>query len=117
MERRNGLHERKAPGLVYDVVRAGVHPERNKPPEAIWLARLAPETIPPTIVVTAHTIWNASRQRWPIEPGVRFRKDNLGWTLPRFQRAESGDTWTYLVALAHWMLFLVCPIVEDTLLP
>ncbi|MFN3742843.1 MAG: transposase, partial [Anaerolineales bacterium] len=117
LERWNGLHERRAPTLVYDVVRACVHLEREKPPEAVWFAWLAPPRVPPGIVVTAHTIWSAYTHRWPIEPGVRFRKENLGWTLPRFQRAESGDTWTYLVALAHWMLYLARPIVEDTPLP
>lgn len=114
LERWNGLHERKAPALVYDVVRARVHQERPKPPEAVWLA---PPAMPSHIIVTAHTIWNAYGQRWPVEPGVRFRKENLGWTLPRFQRAETGDTWTYLVVLAHWMLFLARPIVEATPLP
>ncbi|MFO3796523.1 MAG: transposase, partial [Anaerolineales bacterium] len=117
LERWNGLHERRAPALVYDVVRASVHLEREKPPEAVWFAWLAPPTIPPDIPVTAKTIWSAYGQRWSVEPGVRFRKENLGWTLPRFQRAETGDTWTYLVALAHWMLFLARPIVTDTPLP
>jgi hypothetical protein len=44
---------------------------------------------------------------------MRFRKETLGWTLPRFQSAESGDTWTLLVGLAHWMLFLARPSVQD----
>lgn len=117
LERWNGLHERRAPELVYDVVRAGVHLEREKPPEAVWYAWLPPKTILPHITVTAHTIWSAYTHRWPIEPGMRFRKETLGWTLPRFQYAESGDTWTLLVMLAHWMLFLARPIVADTPLP
>lgn len=117
LERWNGLHERKAPEVVYDVVRAGVHLERAKPPQALWFAWLPPNTIPPALTVTVHTIWYAYVQRWPLEPGVRFRKENLGWTLLRFQCAETGDTWTALVALAHWMLFLDRLIVEDTPLP
>lgn len=117
LERWNGLHERKAPELVYDVIRASVHLEREKPPEAIWLAWLPPVTIPDSIVVTAHTIWNAYTNRWSIEPGVRFRKETLGWTLPRFQCAESSDTWTQLVMLAHWILFLARPLVADAPLP
>ena len=51
--------------------------------------------------------------RWPIEPGMRFRKE----TLPRLQSAETGDTWTLLVALAHWMLFLARPLVGTTRCP
>lgn len=117
LERWNNLHERKAFTLSYDVLRASVHLERKKQPEAIWFGWLPPVAIPPGIVVTAHTIWSAYTNRWPIEPGMRFRKETLGWTLPRFQRAETGDTWTLLVALAHWMLFLARPLVEDTPLP
>ena len=73
--------------------------------------------IPVGIVITAQTIWSAYGQRWPIEPGVRFRKESLNWNLPRFHRAATGDTWTLLVAVAHWMLLLARPIVEDAPLP
>ncbi|MFN3308239.1 MAG: transposase [Anaerolineales bacterium] len=117
LERWNGLHERKAPELVYDGVRASVHRERQKPLPAVWFGWLSPPTLPPGIILTASTIWNAYVHRWPIEPSVRFRKESLGWTLPRFQHAETGDTWTLLVALAHCILFLARPIVEDTPLP
>jgi hypothetical protein len=117
LERWNHLHERRAPALVYDVVRASVHLEREKPPEAIWFAWLPPSQLPAGITVTAQTIWNAYANRWPIEPGMRFRKETLGWTLPRFQRAETGDTWTYLIMLAHWILFLARPLVADSPFP
>ncbi len=117
LERWNGLHERQAPTLVYDVVRVSIHRERAQPPEAVWYAWLPPIASPPDIPITAHTIWNAYTQRWPVEPGMRFRKETLGWTLPRFQRAETGDTWTQLVMLAHWILFLARSIVEDVPLP
>lgn len=72
---------------------------------------------PAHIVLNAKTIWAAYVHRWSIEPGVRFRKETLGWTLPRFQSAETGDTWTQLVALAHWMLFLARSLVRDCPLP
>jgi hypothetical protein len=48
---------------------------------------------------------------------MRFRKETLGWTLPRFQSAETDNTWTWLAALAHWMLFLARLIVKDHRLP
>jgi len=117
LERWNNLHERKAAEVSYDVLRASIHRERAKPPAPIWFAWQAPSFIPPAITVTAKTLWQAYTQRWPIEPGIRFRKENLGWTLPRFQSAESGDTWSELVAVAHWLLFLARPIVEDQPLP
>ncbi len=80
----------------------------------MWFAWLPPVHPPAEIVITAQTIWTAYVNRWLIEPGLRFHKESLGWTLLRFQSAETGDTWTSLVALAHWMLFLARPIVKDS---
>lgn len=117
LERWNNLHERKAATVSYDVLRASIHRERAKPPTPLWFAWQAPPIIPPAITVTAQTLWQAYTQRWPIEPGLRFRKENLSWTLPRFQSAESGDTWSELVAVARWVLFLACPIGADQPLP
>lgn len=117
LQRWNDLRDKRAPGLSFDVIRAQVHLERDKPPAAVWFAWLPPVSPPPHIIITAQLIWTAYVNRWPIEPGTRFRKETLGWTLPRFQSAQSGDTWTWLVALAHWMLFLARPIVQDRPLP
>ena len=117
LKRWNGLCDKHAPGLTCDLLRAETHLEKDKPPEAVWFAWLPPVHPPAEIVITAQTIWTAYVNRWPIEPGLRFRKESLGWTLPRFQSAETGDTWTSLVALAHWMLFLARPIVKDSPLP
>jgi len=94
-----------------------VHLEREKPPAALWLAWLAPKTIPTGIVLTVETIWRAYDSRWPIEPGLHFRKETLGWTRPRFQSKEAGDRWTWLTALATWIIFLARPVVQDALLP
>ena len=43
----------------------------------------------------AETIWLAYTRRWPVEPGIRFRKQRLGWTTPRFHRKETGDRWSW----------------------
>jgi DDE superfamily endonuclease len=117
LERWKDLHEKKGVDVPYDVVRASVHLEREKPPAALWLAWLAPKTIPAEMVITVETIWRAYDSRWPIEPGLHFRKETLGWTQPRFQNKETGDRWTWLTALATWMIFLARPIVQDAPLP
>ncbi len=117
LKRWNGLRDKHAPELTCDILRAETHLEKDNPPEAVWFAWLPPVHPPAGMVITAQTIWMAYVNRWPIEPSLRFRKETLGWTLPRFQSAETGDTWTYLVALAHWMLFLARPIVKDSPLP
>ncbi len=113
LQRWKDLHEKKGVDVPYDVVRASVHLEREKPPAALWLAWLAPKTKPAGMVITVETIWRAYDSRWPIEPGLHFRKETLGWTRPRFQSKEAGDCWTWLTALATWMIFLARPIVRD----
>lgn len=112
-----GLHDRRAPEMTFSLLRAQVHLEKDQPPKAVWFLWLPPTPIPASVAVNARTLWEAYVHRWPIEPGLRFRKEALGWTLPRFQHAETGDTWTLLVALAHWILFLARPLVKDSPLP
>jgi hypothetical protein len=117
LERWQDLHEKKGSDVPYDVVRASVHLERDKPPQAIWLAWLAPPSIPSGIRLNVETIWRAYIARWPVEPGIHFRKETLGWTLPRFQSKEACDLWTELTAIAAWIIFLARTIVADTPLP
>jgi hypothetical protein len=111
------MHEKKGADVPYDIIRACVHLERERPPKALWLAWLAPAEIQPGITITAKTIWRVYISRWPVEPGIHFRKETLGWTMPRFQTKEAGDRWTELTAIACWMIFLARPIVEDTPFP
>ena len=117
LERWNNLHGKNDADVPMDVIRASIHLERDKPPKPIWLAWQAPAVIPDNMVVNAQTIWHAYVHRWPVEPGIRFRKQRLGWTIPQFQHKEIGDRWSWLVALAVWLLFLARPIVEDHPLP
>jgi len=117
LARWNTLHGKHDADVVFDVVQASIHQEREKPPRPIWLAWLAPPSIPAPIVVDAQVIWQAYTHRWPIEPGIRFRKQRLGWTTPRFHHQETGDRWSWLVALAVWLLFLARPFVQDLPLP
>jgi hypothetical protein len=117
LERWQDLHEKKGSDVPYDVVRASVHLERDNPPQPIWLAWLAPPCIPVCISVTVEIIWRAYIARWPVEPGIPFRKETLGWTLPHFQSKEACDLWTELTAIATWIIFLARTIVADTPLP
>jgi hypothetical protein len=117
LERWSALHEKKGTDVPYDVLRASVHLEREKPPAALWLAWLPPVRMPSRVIVTVETLWRAYASRWPVEPAVHFRKETLGWTMPRFQTKEAGDRWTELTALACWMIFLSRAIVSDTPFP
>jgi hypothetical protein len=111
------MHEKKGADVPYAIIRACVHLEREHPPKALWLAWLAPSQLPAGMTITVETIWRAYISRWPVEPGIHFRKEILGWTMPRFQTKEAGDRWTELTAIACWMIYLARPIVEDTPLP
>jgi len=117
LERWNGLHGNLDADVPFDVIRASVHLERDKPPKPIWLAWQAPAELPEGIHVDAAMIWQAYCHRWPVEPNIRFRKQRLGWCKPQFQDKETGDRWSWLVALAVWMLYLARPIVHDHPLP
>jgi hypothetical protein len=117
LDRWNGLHGKKDADVPFDVIRACTHLERDNPPNPLWLAWQAPKTIPDGLQVDAKLIWLAYVHRWPVEPGIRFRKQRLGWTTPQFQHKESGDLWSWVVALALWLLYLSRPIVKDWPLP
>jgi len=117
LERWNNLHGKNDADVPMDVIRASIHLERDKPPRPIWLGWQAPATIPNNLLVNVQVIWQAYVHRWPVEPSIRFRKQRLGWTIPQFQHKEFGDRWSWLVALAVWLLFLSRPIVEDHPLP
>jgi DDE superfamily endonuclease len=117
LERWSGLHEKKGADVPYEVLRACVHLECEKPPQALWLAWLPPVRFPAGVKISNETIWRSYSARWPVEAGFQFRKETLGWTLPRFQTKEAGDRWTELTALACWMIFLARSVVEDAPLP
>jgi hypothetical protein len=117
LQRWHGLHGKNDADVPFDVIRASIHLEKNKPPQPLWLAWQAPLHIPANMVVHAKLIWLAYVHRWPVEPGIRFRKQRLGWTTPQFQHKASGDLWSWLVALALWLLYLSRPIVKDQPLP
>jgi hypothetical protein len=117
LERWHHLHGKNDADVPIDVIRASIHLERDKPPKPIWLGWQAPASMPPQLDMNAQVIWQAYTHRWPVEPGIRFRKQHLGWTTPQFHHKETGDRWSWLVALAVWLLFLSRPIVQDHPLP
>jgi hypothetical protein len=108
--RWQALHAREAADTPFTALRIQVHSERDTPPEPLWLGWQGPE-------VSAVTLWRAYQLRWPIEPSIRTRKQQLHWTLPAFQKVEASERWTMLVSLAHWILYLARELVQDLPLP
>ena len=61
LERWQDFHEKKGSDVPYDVVRASIHLERDKPPPALWLAWLAP----PSIRITSYNVCYTKLLRKP----------------------------------------------------
>lgn len=112
LRRWNKLHAKQDATISFAVIMAEVHLERDDPPKPLWLGYVPGHTDHPVDVV-----WSWFDYRWPIEPSIRFRKQALHWTLPRFQDGQACDHWTHLVDLAFWQLFLARPVVQDQPLP
>jgi len=112
LRRWNRLHAKQDADTVFDVILAEVHLEREQPPDLLWLGYLPGHTDYPV-----QEVWSWFDYRWPIEPSIRFRKQKLCWTLPRFQESAECDRWTNLIDIAFWQVFLARQLVKDRPLP
>ncbi len=112
LRRWNDYHAKQDADSPFHVILAEVHLEREKPPRPLWLGYLAGHTD-----YSVDVVWSWFDQRWPVEPGIGFRKQQLAWTLPNFQHSADCDKWTTLTTLAHWQLFLGRELVQDNPLP
>lgn len=104
------------PVRVFSLPLVETHLERESPPRPLWLAYQPPSHQQPEEQSVVR-LWRSYEHRWPVEPGTRFRKQSLAWTLPRFQDAEACDRWTLLVTLAQWQLFLARGLIAERPLP
>jgi len=111
LSRWSGYHAKQGPAVPFETIRAETHLERDQPPKPVWLGCINAEPY------TGQQLWCAYDCRWTIEPAFAFRKQQLHWTLPRFQQAERCDRWTCLVDLAYWTLFLARELAPDKPLP
>jgi hypothetical protein len=116
LRRWDGLHARQDAKTVFSVLLVETHLERESPPRPLWLAYQPPFHQRPEEQPVVR-LWRSYEHRWPVEPGTRFRKQSLAWTLPRFQDADTCDRWTLLVTLAQWQLFLARELIIDQPLP
>jgi hypothetical protein len=116
LRRWNQLHALQDATTVFSVLRVEVHCEREQAPEPLWLGYQHP-LVATFAQPSLEDLWRAYAARWPVEPGIRFRKQSLAWTLPRFQTPEACDRWTNLVTMAQWQLWWARNLVEDTPLP
>lgn len=107
LRRWDHLHTRKAAETVFSVILAETHLENAEPDAPLWLAFQSP------VPYNATQVWQWYQHRWSIEPSFRFRKQDLHWTKPQFLDSYRCDTWTLLVDIAYWCLFLAKDLVPD----
>ena len=116
LRRWDELHARQDANTVFSVLLVETHRERETPARPLWLAYQPPPHQQPG-AQSVVSLWRGYQHRWPVEPGTRFRKQYLAWTLPRFQGTDACDRWTLLITLAQWQLFLARELIADRPLP
>lgn len=116
LRRWDDKHARQDSTTPFSVILAEAHLEREKSGPSLWLAYLPPAHQKASDQ-RLEDLWQWYGYRWPVEPSIRFRKQYLYWTLPRFQNPDHCDRWTMLVNIAQWQLFLGRRLVRDNPLP
>ena len=116
LRRWDQRHARQDASTPFSVILAETHLERDKPSHPFWLGYQPPPHQEPGHQ-RLEELWQWFEWRWPVEPSIRFRKQYLHWTLPRFQQPGRCDRWTMLVDIAQWELFLARDLVRDRPLP
>jgi hypothetical protein len=86
-------------------------PRPTRLPKQLWLWWTGPGT--PDLDV----LWRAYVHRFDVEHTLRFAKQTLLWTLPRFRHPQQADRWTWLVVVAYTRLRLAKTLVCDQRLP
>lgn len=110
LQRWDAVHDADDAPTPFSVVRVAVRQERARPPEPLWLGWVGPAQ-------DVAAIWGYYQARWPIEPSIRARKQELHWTRPALRDAAACDRWSWLVSVAQWELYLARGLVGDRPLP
>ena len=93
------------------LVEVGKLPRQTRKPKKLWLWWSGEGN------ADLDLLWKAYCRRFDLEHTIRFLKQTLGWTAPRFRHPEQADRWTWLVLLAYTQLRLARGIIVDRRLP
>lgn len=104
------LHAKEDADTTFSVLLARVHLEKERPADPLWLAWRGP-------ALEVEDLWRTYHRRSGLEASFRFRKQHLGWTVPRLGTIEASLRWTQLVTIAQWTLYRSRTLVEDRPLP
>ena len=105
---RRARHRRRGTVVLVEV---GKLPRQTRKPKKLWLWWSGEGE------ADLDLIWRAYCRRFDLEHTIRFLKQTLGWTAPRFRHPEQADRWTWLVLAAYAQLRLARGIVADERLP
>lgn len=107
------LHVRQAaqhPLWVFYVERLDARGTRRDP-TGLWLAWHGQD--PPALLDT----WRLYLRRFAVDHWYRFAKQRLHWTVPLLSTPERSQSWSDLMPLLSWQLWLARPSVADQPLP
>ncbi len=94
---------------LIQIERTDVGKLRNlKPLWLVWLGEQMP---------TLAEIWHQYLRRFAIDHWYRFLKGRLHWTLPHFSTPEQSESWSDLMPLLSWQLWLARESIKDCPLP
>lgn len=93
LRRWDNLHSLQDAETPFSVLLIETNLEREDPSDPLWLA-YQPKPGQEPGEQRLVDLWHWYQWRWPVEPSIRFRKQDLYWTLPMFQTAERCDRWT-----------------------
>jgi hypothetical protein len=107
--RWDALHFRQAVNHPFTVILV----ERLDAPESnpLWLMWVGPDK--PDL----NQVWHQYLRRFVIEHWYRFVRQRLHWTCPRFPTVAQTDSWSDLMPLMTWQLWLVRDLVHECHLP
>jgi hypothetical protein len=90
LHRWDDKHALQDGSTPFSVILVQAHLERDRPSDPFWLAYQPPPHQKPGDQ-KLEDLWLWYAWRWPVESSIRFRKQHLHWTLPRFQTLERCD--------------------------
>lgn len=106
-------HFAKAPQQplwVYYIERLDARGTRRDP-KGLWLGWHGAEP------AALRTSWRQYLRRFAVDHWYRFAKQRLHWTVPLLSTPERGETWSALIGLLTWQLWLARSSVADRPLP
>ena len=74
----------------------------------VWVGQSLPDL---------NNLWQSYLRRFAIDHWYRFMKQRLHWSLPRFATPEQSQTWSDLMPILTWQLWLARPLLNQAPLP